>query len=289
MTRMSGFLVLFFLTFAAVTGRPGATLAAQDQAEPDGPAFSGLKSQIDSLSKEDRQELYDFIAGNTLFVIYHEAGHMLVSELGLPVLAQEEDAVDNLATLSMLSADTDEMDLYLFHAMEGWFLQAESDQGSLVFFGAHDLDEQRGYRILCLMVGADEAAFLDLARDLNLPEDRIDSCADDFEQTADSWDLVTAPHLHKQDHPASRIAILHDPAPAPLAFLASFLKKKGLMDMVAQEIDALYDLPENVTFKAETCGEDNAFWDPDTREVVICHELLGGFAELFLQTLQENG
>lgn len=251
-------------------------------------SYVDLPEKIKALPPDERDEFYDFVAGNTLFVIYHEAGHMLVSELQLPVLAQEEDAVDNLATVSMLAADSDNMDIYLYHAMIGWFLIAEEEYDALVFYGEHDLDQQRGYSILCMMVGADEDAFLELAEELGLPDDRIESCAFDYEQAADSWEFVTDPYLRDEDTPAGKIKIAYEQAPADLKVLADFLEEKQLMELVADELDTFYDLPEEVTFKAAPCGMDNAFWDAAEREVTICYELLGGFAELYLDLLSED-
>ncbi|WP_299471446.1 DUF4344 domain-containing metallopeptidase [uncultured Roseibium sp.] len=258
------------------------------EAQDGAPAYPGLEDSLQDLEPDIREELLEFVAGNTLFVIYHEGGHMLVSELELPVLAQEEDAVDNLATISMLSADTDNMDLYLYHAMTGWFLMSEEDYDALVFYDSHDLDQQRGYRMLCMMVGADEDAFLDLAEELALPEDRIENCAIDYEQAADSWEYVTDPFVRDQDTPAGKISIVYGDAPDELRTLAASLQENALLEMVAEELDTFYDLPENVTFRASECQEDNAFWDPNEREVILCYELLGGFAELYLELLAEE-
>ena len=48
-------------------------------------------------------------------------------------------------------------------------------------------------------------------------------------------------------------------------------------------------LPETVTFRAASCGMENAFWDPQSREVILCHELLGGFAAIYLEFLLDEG
>ncbi|MEO0975706.1 MAG: DUF4344 domain-containing metallopeptidase [Pseudomonadota bacterium] len=285
MKNLHTFLCAIWWTIAASLAAFQAGPASAD----DDPRFDGLTQDFQALSEDEQAEFFDFVAGNTVFVTYHEAGHMLVSELELPVLAQEEDAVDNLATVSMLAADTDDMDVYLTHAMTGWFLMSEEDYDALVFYGAHDLDQQRGYRMLCLMVGADEDAFLDLAEELDLPEDRIDSCASDYEQAADSWEYVTDPFVREEDTAAGRIKTVHEAAPANLAFLAAFLKDKKILETIAKEFDTLYELPVEVTFRSASCGEDNAFWDPDTRDVIICHELLGGFAELYFELISEEG
>ncbi|MES0879249.1 DUF4344 domain-containing metallopeptidase [Roseibium sp. SCP14] len=254
-------------------------------AQADGQNSPSLEQRLAGLTSEEREELFVFVAGNALFTLYHEGGHMLVSELELPVLAQEEDAVDNLATLSMLATDTDDMDVLLTNAMIGWFLIAEENYEDLIFYDEHDLDQQRGFRMLCLMVGADEDAFLELAKDLGLPEERIETCAFDYEQSADSWEYVTDPFVRDSDTPGGRIKVVHDEAPADLEPMALFLKESRLMEQVADELDTLYDLPEMVTFRAAACDMENAFWDPDTREVTLCHELLGGFAEIYLEIL----
>ncbi|MBN9670019.1 DUF4344 domain-containing metallopeptidase [Roseibium aggregatum] len=252
--------------------------------EADG-GFKDLETELSELAPQDLEELLVFVAGNALFTVYHEGGHMLVSELELPVLAQEEDAADNLATVSMLADDTGNTDLLLTNAMIGWFLFSEHDDDFLTFYGDHDLDRQRGYRMLCLMVGADEDAFLELALDLGLPRERIESCAFDYEQVAGSWDYATEPYLRQEDTPSGKITVAHDPPPEGLETLAVFLKETGILERVAGELDTLYTLPHPVTFRAASCGEANAFWDPDKREAVFCHELLAGFAALYFESV----
>jgi hypothetical protein len=60
---------------------------------------SGKSAQTATQSKQAKAEERDeFILGNVVFVLFHEFGHALVSELELPVLGREEDAVDRFAT-----------------------------------------------------------------------------------------------------------------------------------------------------------------------------------------------
>ncbi len=274
---------LFHAAAACVLVIAAAPASPADATDSGHPAqLPSLDTEIAELTPEARQQLFVFVAGNALFTLYHESGHMLISELGLPVLAQEEDAVDNLATVAMLGADTEDMDVFLTQAMIGWFLIAEEDYDDLVFYDEHDLDQQRGFAMLCLMVGADEDAFLDLARDLDLPDERIETCGLDYDQAADSWEIVTDPHVREDGTPGGRISIVHEPAPDGMKSLGVFLRESELVELVAEEIDTFYDLPENVTFRVAACGEENAFWDPEIREVILCHELLGGFADIYL-------
>ncbi|MHA7773232.1 DUF4344 domain-containing metallopeptidase [Roseibium sp. M-1] len=286
------FALLPALVYAAIASAwiGVATPGALAGLETDTPSleFTTLDEDLEVLPQEQLENLFVFVAGNTLFTLYHEGGHMLISELGIPVLAQEEDAVDNLATISMLAADDKDMDAFLTQAMIGWFLIAEEDYEDLIFYDEHDLDQQRGYKMLCLMVGSDEAAFLTLARDYGLPDERIETCVFDYEQAADSWEVATDPYVRDGDTPGGKIRVAYDPAPQDLESMAIFLKESELMEMVAEELDTVFDLPENVTFRATACEVENAFWDPEAREVIMCYELLAGFAEVFLSIVPED-
>ena len=52
--------------------------------------------------EEDRLK---FVFANTVFVLFHELGHGLIHEFDLPVLGEEEDAADTIASIILLSAE----------------------------------------------------------------------------------------------------------------------------------------------------------------------------------------
>src|SRR5262245_59789931 len=64
-------------------------------------------NRIAKLSAEDAAKLTSFVVGNLFFVVVHELGHAVISQLKLPVLGREEDAADSFATLSMLLIGTE--------------------------------------------------------------------------------------------------------------------------------------------------------------------------------------
>jgi len=51
--------------------------------------------------EEDR---FNFVFANTVFVLFHELGHGLIHEFDLPVLGEEEDAADTIASIFLLRA-----------------------------------------------------------------------------------------------------------------------------------------------------------------------------------------
>jgi len=67
----------------------------------------GGDARMKKMSERQQSDLVEFVAGNMLFVGFHEMGHALVNQLHLPVLGREEDAVDAFATLAMLEEGTE--------------------------------------------------------------------------------------------------------------------------------------------------------------------------------------
>jgi len=100
-------------------------------------------ARMKKMSQQEQRDLVEFVAGNMLFVGFHEIGHALVSELHLPVLGREEDAADSFATLAMLEEGTEFSVNILVQAARGWFLLDRRDRKlgeMLSFYDEHGLD-----------------------------------------------------------------------------------------------------------------------------------------------------
>ncbi len=179
-------------------------------------AFAPAGNPVGPLDEHQRERVVDFVLGNALFTLSHELGHAAVGEFNLPVLGREEDAVDAFATLALLHIGTDFTHGVLVDAARGLVLIAEHDARMRMepaFYGEHGLNRQRAYKIVCLMFGSDPATFGDLARQANLPQERPETCQDDFDQTKTSWLRLLAPHLRASSRPSfwERLALPHAP------------------------------------------------------------------------------
>src|SRR5262245_24050639 len=84
--------------------------------------------RMHDLSLERRRGLVQFVAGNMLYVLLHEMGHVHITEMGLPVLGRDEDAADSFAVVTMLKVGTAMSDDVLVDAATGWFLSALRDE-----------------------------------------------------------------------------------------------------------------------------------------------------------------
>jgi Putative metallopeptidase len=168
-----------------------------------------------SLSPAAAQSLVEFVSGNMLFVLLHELGHAVITQMGLPVLGRMEDAADTFAVFMLLRVGSDFSHRALVDAAEGWFLAARRDEKTgqrVAYYSEHGLNQQRAYQIVCFMVGSDEDKFKDLAAETKLPEERQDTCAGDYSNAAYSWAVMLKPHRRTPDQPKAQIDVVYGAA-----------------------------------------------------------------------------
>jgi Putative metallopeptidase len=94
----------------------GASPMTAQQTGPTQPTLSqrieaAAKAALDSprlkgLTEQQRIDRVEFVAGNTLVLLSHELGHVLIAEMHLPLLGREEDAADTYAALRLLTIGT---------------------------------------------------------------------------------------------------------------------------------------------------------------------------------------
>jgi hypothetical protein len=262
--------LLFFLL--------SSSLALAEEAEPE-------------LTEEQFAEAEAFIVHNALHVLFHEAGHMLISELRLPVLGREEDAVDNLSSMIMLEEPEGAFDVAIQDATDGWLLldQYGGDEvADLDLMDTHGLDAQRAFNTVCMMTGADPDFFAEFADSVDFPEERREECAYEYEQMRDSWQMLLEPHLIEEGKPASKFDITYMEPDADSEIFAEILRGNELLELVFAAIGGEIQLKDGISLTAKNCGEPNAFWDPYQREITYCYELAELHADVIARYLLEN-
>lgn len=217
-----------------------------------------------------------FALHDAAFTMYHEVGHLLVGELGLPVLGKEEDAVDAWATIWLLEFDeaADSHDA-LINAADGWYYNAVNSTGSGVddfsYYSDHSLDIQRAYAMVCLMVGKDADVFGETADEYGMDSEQQEDCSFTYDQAFNAWMSLLEPFLGEEDEGES-VDVIYEDAGEYEEF-AQALKDYRLMEYAAETVAASFNLPNTVTFRATQCGEPNAYYSPSESEVIYCYEL----------------
>ncbi|WP_196258893.1 DUF4344 domain-containing metallopeptidase [Pelagibacterium limicola] len=256
-------------------------------------AFGGLAAPAwaRELTNAQRDAAIAFMLNNTRHTLLHEIGHLFVDQFELPVLGREEDAVDNFATLTMLAEGTPESLQALIDTVDGWIYSEQQTTrrrySNSDFYGMHSLDIQRSFAMACLMVAHDYDRFTWFATRVGLPHNRQESCEEDLRLTGYGWESVLKPHVRAGQTANSQVSVVyrsHDPA---YRDIAAILKQNLVLENTADWLRKTYVLPRPVRLTAEECGQVNAFYDPTTREVILCYEWADYFYELFISDIMD--
>jgi hypothetical protein len=247
------------------------------------------RPRLKRLSAQKKKDLVEFVVGNIMFVMAHEMGHVVISELALPVLGREEDAADSFAVMTALKLHTAFSERVLIEAAKGWVLSSrrdKKDKTPLAFYDEHGLDLQRAYNVVCMMVGSDPHRFQGLAEESKLPEERQASCVQDYRNASWSWDLVLKPRRLAPDQPKTAIKVVHVDN-EKFAVQAKILRDMGVLEAFAKHAEENFSWPRPFTIEARACEEPNAKWDVVTQTLLLCYELAQEFVELFVDYAHE--
>jgi hypothetical protein len=145
------------------------------------------------------QHKLGFATGSVLaFILEHEFTHALIHIYDLPVLGDEEDAADTLATLLLLKSPKG--DKLALGAAEFWadFSGRQNPPTLADYADVHSLDLQRAYSIICDIAGSNKERYVEIARAGILPDGDIKSCPTQYEQDVKSFTQVLQPHVQGQ-------------------------------------------------------------------------------------------
>ena len=199
-----------------------------------------------------------FVESNLNSVFYHELGHAVIDLMQLPIFGQEEDAADVLSVLMIHELfEEDAAQIVAYDAAFGFQAEAEARDGTY-FWDVHGPDEQRYYNLVCLFYGGSVDTREELADELGLPEERKDTCEDEFQLASDSW----GPVLEDMSKLKGRLRF-------------ESKEKNSVSEMIAREVEFLnktYGFPQDIEVNVEACGEANAFYDLNLQSITICSE-----------------
>jgi Putative metallopeptidase len=230
-----------------------------------------LEDDLSGLSDEQLKNTVEFAFNNSLFFMFHEAGHMLISEFDLPVLGREEDAADSLSSLLLLEMDNETFDQALVDSVDGWTFSAEAGQEPDLF-DSHALNQQRAFSMVCLMVGKDGETFQESAVDLDFPKGRREQCVGEYQKARKSWFGVLEPHIRGEDGQSSFEISYLKPENTELVSYAETFKESNILDIL-KDVLVTYNLDDDIKLTARECGQSNAYWSPGDREITYCYEL----------------
>lgn len=226
-----------------------------------------LPAQARAQSDEDA-----FVASNVLGIFYHELGHAVIDIEQVPIFGQEEDAADvfSIFLIDGLFEPDAALDMAYDAALGFWgeALAREIEGYDVPWWGVHGADEQRFYNTVCLFYGADPEARWGFAQDMELPEERAETCPEEYDLAAASWGAV----LDEIEGRASG---------APIRFVSG---TGFAAEILREEVAALskhLHLAHRLRVSVQECGQANAFYDPNSVEIIFCSEFEDHLRDLF--------
>ncbi|MEO0501221.1 MAG: DUF4344 domain-containing metallopeptidase [Pseudomonadota bacterium] len=213
-----------------------------------------------------------FVEANLLAVFYHELGHAVIDLLDVPIFGQEEDAADVMSVL-LIDRFFDEEDAQeiIYDSAYG-FLSDPDGFDEIAYWDVHGPDEQRYYNHICLFFGAATDVRGSLAEELGLPPDRAETCPEEHERAARSWDMIFD----------EMSGLTFDQT---VVFAGTDTPQDGAANRIlaraARTLNSDLMLPKEVTLVVTDCGEPNAFYDPETVSITICREFVPHLENLY--------
>lgn len=68
----------------------------------------------------------------------------------------------------------------------------------------------------------------------------------------------------------------------------TIFKEAQIFENQAQVLNDALILPYDITLNIAECGEENAFYDPSAKQIVMCYELMDHFAKVFYDYSENN-
>jgi hypothetical protein len=251
-------------------------------------AFAQDEAQVES-------EAMDFAMHDAEYTMYHEIGHLLINELGLPVLGKEEDAADALAVILMLNdtADLDESANALIDSANGWYFNAvkanQATVDELSYYDSHSLDIQRAYAMVCMMVGAQPEAYKETAEAYDMDADGQEQCSYTYADAERGWKTLLEPYLATEDHTGEAITVVYEDAAPGFEQYAEELRSRAVLDNAAALVAAKFVLPRPITFLGTQCDSANAWYSSGDAEITYCYALTGDMHDLYVNDIVGSG
>lgn len=252
------------------------SLGQNDAARPETSPELRLFDLIQGLDQETKNELFIFVASNTYFALQHEIAEAVVEDFVPDVSTERSNTVDDIAAVQMSNFSGPSIDLFISNGLIGRFALNDLANTEYALRDMPRTDPLSNRRFLCVLTGSNMANLAGLALDLGFPQENLEACPEAYLSAFDRWHDLTWAHKPPKEGVAKPVRVAFaDSSQDPLSM---FIRQSGLLETVGRQVDRLYDFPKGLTLATRTCGEPKAYFSPKSREVVLCDELVNGFA-----------
>jgi hypothetical protein len=254
-------------------------------------ASAGLGWVLSSTAQTDVEpprisvdEATQFAIGNVEFILLHELAHLLIRDLGVPILGSEESAADHIATLVLVDASAGDDLLATADGLAATWTLFQRANASANYWDSHALTIQRSLAIVCLMYGSDPGRFADLPKRAGMPKHRIERCKEEFALSTAALVWFKRDFGRLGGEPlASSVSVAFGEVPSRTsARILRAMQAEGVLEDLLQRLGGDFEIAEPFKIAFSSCGLPQAGWLPETRELYVCYELFDYFYTLAL-------
>jgi hypothetical protein len=227
----------------------------------------------------------EFVMGNLQFTLRHELAHVAIWDMKIPIIGPEEQAADYLAVLTLLRPIVKRP-----QATEAWLRfalttadafvilwQAAEEAGAAApYWDSHGLSIQRYYGITCLIYGSDRQRFASLPALAQMPPQQSANCEAEYVRASESLDwLVAFASDARRGSKKPSMSVEYEPVKTRTSeHLVAELRSRELIEWTVERFGELVALSDDAKVVLRPCSMPEAAWVAETRELIICYELL---------------
>jgi len=156
-----------------------------------------MTRDIQSMYFDSEEDIRIAVQDSMYEALLHELGHALIDMYNIPITGKEEDAVDQLSTIILLTEG--QQGVKALYATANWYDYWGSqvtDVEQLPYHDEHSFDKQRFYSILCFVYGSDPETNYDLVNYLPADSD-VDRwaslCIWEYDKISNNWNYFLDP------------------------------------------------------------------------------------------------
>ena len=245
------------------------------------------------------EEIYraQVLLGTALGIFWHEFGHALIGETGLPATGPEEDVADAFSAF-VLSASVEESGI---GPEEQEFMAGVVKYSSLLWYYVAQRREQSGRKkswqdehapdlkrfrnSFCIIYGSNPKRYTGLARQVGLSDRTRERCRSEQRKRYRAWETILktvsrnlgpdAQGIYPADTPGGRIHLTFASTESPTGqTLIKLLNSTGIMTHMMTEMERLFVWPRDLHITFRDCESVNAWYDGRNGSVTMCYSLV---------------
>ncbi len=204
-------------------------------------------------------------------VLFHEFGHAVFREFGMPIVANEEATADSFANYYIIRYMRDDAVNIVTSRALSWMIEdSEVAIEDYDMMGEHDLDIRRAYQALCQAYGADPADWGEYFEWVGFSESDLASCSETSPDMEAAWDQVIQPYFLKDGAVSNDVRVVYGNSE-----LNELMQSYGVLDRLEEEMNK-FDWPKPVEIYFGECP-GGASWSKSERRITLCDSYLRRF------------